>query len=295
MTKLAALFSFLCAALAGCCFGQRPSTLAFDTSNMKVTIAMDREVYFPGEVAQITLTVTNPTKKRVRSLRPFLSSTTCLVQGLKGGPPPRLEGECASVPLDRSNTTAFGPGESKQIVLKSYDQFTEIRSSAMLGSSVVTHPGSYVLVFRYGASTSEVEYSIAPTILDADEVVRLRDGLQHFGALPPRPFPDYAHVLALRSDGVTYICVQQQTVSNSKRVVSVATIPENLDFDDSHVNIRSATPFKRIATSDAAIVKLSATAEAQENLTIEWTDANGELGHVFYPASYPARDPLRNQ
>jgi hypothetical protein len=102
-------------------------------------------------------------------------------------------------------------------------------------------------------------------------------------------------VLALRSDGVTYICVQQQTVSNSKRVVSVATIPENLDFDDSHVNIRSATPFKRIATSDAAIVKLSATADAQENLTIEWTDANGELGHVFYPASYPARDPLRNQ
>src|SRR5580658_10544274 len=41
-----------------------------------------------------------------------------------------------------------------------------------------------------------------------------------------------------------------------------------------------AIPFKRVATSVAPIVTLSATADAQEDLTIEWTDANGGIGHL---------------
>jgi hypothetical protein len=180
--------------------------LAFDTSNMKVTVALDRQVYLPGEMAEITLTISNLSGRSVVGLTPFLSTTSCLGVAVKDGRPPNFEGDCGSVPIDSSNTTTFQAGETKQVVLKSYDPFTEIFHSAMRGGSVVTHPGNFVLVFQYGSSTSQVDFKIAPAILEADEVVRLRDGIQHFETLAPRPFPDYAHVLALRSESLTYAC-----------------------------------------------------------------------------------------
>jgi hypothetical protein len=162
MTKVV----FLSLLLAVFCLGQQPSTLAFDTSNMKVSVAPDRQAYLPGENAKITLTVSNLANRRVVSLTQFLSSTSCLLVGLKGGPRRLLKGPVLPMRLNSTNATSFEPGESK----------------------LVKRPGTYVLLFRYGASTSEVEYSIATTILEADEVVRLRDGLQHLDGLPSPPF-----------------------------------------------------------------------------------------------------------
>src|SRR5579863_4244789 len=123
------LLSVLCAAAAACCCGQAPSTLDFDTSNMKVSVSMDRETYLPGEVAQIKLTVTNPANTPVKSLTPFLSSTSCL-HSMKRDQPQRMGGpslsNCGSVPVDSSNTTTFGAGELKQVMLNSYDNLFDI-------------------------------------------------------------------------------------------------------------------------------------------------------------------------
>jgi hypothetical protein len=68
-----------------------------------------------------------------------------------------------------------------------------------------------------------------------------------------------------------------------------------LDVQDPRVALGTVTPMKRVATSSAPVVSLSATADANENLTIEWTDTVGLKAHFYYPASYPARAKARNQ
>ncbi len=129
--------------------------------------------------------------------------------------------------------------------------------------------------------------------MKAEVIPRARDFVyaQRPGNVQPRPSPTYVHVLALRSDGVSYICVSLRPTTIISPVALPAKAGDTVDFDDSHASIALAAPIRRVATSAAPIAKLSAAADTQENLTIDWTDANGGQGHLFYPASYPARSP----
>lgn len=72
-------------------------------------------------------------------------------------------------------------------------------------------------------------------------------------------------------------------------VVQKAALHANVDFDDSHADVNLVIPLKRVATSSSPVATLSATSDADENLTIEWTDSDGRKDHLYYPASYPAR------
>jgi len=65
----------------------------------------------------------------------------------------------------------------------------------------------------------------------------------------------------------------------------------NKGLEPEQASMVFAVPFKRVATNAASIVSLSATADADENLTIEWTDSEGGKDRLNYPASYPARPP----
>jgi hypothetical protein len=60
------------------------NTLSVDTSNMKVTISLDREIYLPGEEATVTLEVSNPARVPVTTLAPFLSATGCFIVSVRG-------------------------------------------------------------------------------------------------------------------------------------------------------------------------------------------------------------------
>jgi hypothetical protein len=293
--------SVLCAAVAACCCGQTPSTLDFDTSNMKVRVSMDRETYLPGEVAQITLTVTNLANTPVVSLKPFLASTSCLTNLRKIGSEFKASvgnalavdgGGCGSATIERSNTTTLGPGESKQVLLNSYDKLFDFDPTALFTRSVPLHPATYAISFLFGASVSaQAEYAVVPAKLEADTIVRVPDVMftDHPDTVLPRPLPVYVHVLAMRSDDRSYICVQQLTVSNTSLVARRELLNKGLEPEQASMVF--AVPFKRVATNAASIVSLSATADADENLTIEWTDSEGGKDRLNYPASYPARPP----
>jgi hypothetical protein len=182
--------------------------------------------------------------------------------------------------------------------LNSYDSAFDIGPTILAGRAVPTRPGKYRISYQYGNSTgTAAEYTVAAAKLEADAVARVHDILysDHPKVSPPEPLPTYVHVLALRSEGLTYICVQQAAVARTGLVVRQADIGSNLDFDEDHAQVALAMPFKRVATSNASVVRLLATADAQENLTIEWTDSTGRQERLYYPASYPARRPKQNQ
>jgi len=261
---------------------------------------MDRATYLPGEAAQVTLTVTNPASTPVVSLMPFLSSTSCLESRWKDGDEFKQNGqpECGSVAIDNSNTMTFGPGETKQLVLNSYDKLFDIDATVLFTRSVPTRPGTYAISFVYGASASaQVEYRVEAAKLEADAIAQLRGVMftDHPVKVPPQLLSEYLHVLALRSNGESYICVSQRPVNPSRSVAQIVHGGDNIDFDDSHVQVGLAIPFKRVATSSASIVSVIAAADTDENLTIEWTDSDGRKDHLNYSASYPARSRGRNQ
>jgi hypothetical protein len=258
---------------------------------MKVTVAMDRETYLPGEVAQVTLEVSNPGGRPVVSLTPFLSATGCLCHRERIGNNLLGKVDCGISPVDASNMTTFGPGESKRMVLNSYDPMFDIERGIMQGDGAPRRPGSFGISYRYGSSSATAEYTVAAAKLEADATARIHDTMfsDNPALQPPQPFASYVHVLSLRSEGVSYVCVQQTAVNHASPIAKKADFGSDLDFSYPRVDVAMATPLKRVAMSIVPIVSLSATADDRENLTIEWTDANGRRETLRYEASYPAR------
>ena len=269
-------------AMSGYCQGA-PGTLQFDTSNMKVTITLDRDTYLPGESAQVTFEVSNPSNTSVVSLVPFVWATGCLSTH---------RDLCGYSPVDSSNLTTFGPGESKRIVLNSYDPAFDIGPLVMQTGAAPTHPGKYRISYQYGNSTATAEYTVIPAKLEADTVARLHDFMDSDrpGWVPRAPVPEYVHVLALHADQLSYICVSQSAERRPDLVAMRSVLDQHPDFDDAHVQVGLAVGFKRIATSLVPVASLSAVADPGENLTITWKDSEGVNHKEFYPASYPVRD-----
>jgi hypothetical protein len=257
-------------------------TLSFDTSSMKIMVRMDRETYLPGEMAQITLEVTNPGSNPVETLKPFVWATGCLSS---------LRLFCVSNPVDASNTATFAPGETKRIVLNSYDKaFDHGERVFPEHGTVGAKAGTYQFSYQYGNSTSTVGYTVAPTKLEADAVVRVHDLVhRRRGKEPADPIGMYAHVLALRSEGVSYICVSLDPVAQNQRVVLDEYLRSDVDWDYLHAGVSLASPLKRLATSAAPVVSLSASADHEENLAIQWTAADGKQGEILYTEKFPAR------
>jgi hypothetical protein len=262
---------------------EEPGTLQFDTSKMKVTIAMDRETYLPGEAAQVTFEVSNPSSTAVVSLVPFIPATGCLST---------LRYLCGYMPIDSSLLTTFGPGETKRIVLNSYGSAWENGPPVMETGATPTLPGKYRIAYQYGNSTAAAEYTVLHAKLEADAVARLHDFMSSDrpGWVPRAPVPTYVHVLALRADQASYICVSQHDVGRPDPVAVKSILDQHPDFDYQHVQIGLAHIFKRIATSPGPVVSLSVASDSQENLTITWKDADGGEHTEFYLASYPERD-----
>jgi hypothetical protein len=260
-----------------------PSTLSFDTSNMKVAVSMDRAVYLPGEAAEITLEVSNPGAAAVLTLKPFTAATGCIYVSWKVGdefqyPPLDL---CKPYVVDSTTTTTFAAGQSEQRMYRSYDNLLDLGTSFMSSRAVPGNAGIYRLNYRYGSSTASAEFTVVAPKLEASAFARVRD--EPLRESPAREQPlmlkKYVYVLALRADEVTYICVAQAPAQQT-----------NLRFRniDGTFSSLGATPMKRIATSAAPIVGLSVTADPDENLAIEWTDAAGRRQTQEYRDGYPA-------
>jgi hypothetical protein len=267
-------------ALTATGFSQARTTLAVDTSNMRVTVSLDRQTYLPGEVAEVTLEVTNPASVPVTTLLPFISDTGCLtfrwvLNGRMGG---KMSVNCVYATVTPSNTTRFAPGETKKLVLKSYDSIFDVGERVMEGGAVPEKSGDYGITYWYGTTMATALDTVAATQLEAEAIV----------ALPPST--PYVHVVALRSGGVSYICVPQAKVGQSHAIASKEVMATKPSFEHMYVMTILATPLKRVATVNNPVVGLSATGDAGGNLSIKWTDSTCNEGQFYCPASYPVSD-----
>jgi len=290
------LLSSLCLALAGSAGGQlppgdgsTPSALEFDTSMMKVGVRMDRATYFQGEDAEITLEVWNPGAPVATPL-PFTSSSGCLYLSWEDKGEEHLSGEvgyCEAFAMSRSDMTVFAMGEHRELVLHSYDISYMTRGPVLTTSGAPSRAGVYRVVFRYGSSKASAEFEVIQPKIEASAAARVKDVLftPNPRLQPPSPERQYLHVLALRANDETHICVSLGP-----------TRFENETFRnvDGSFDPFGATPYKRVATSVAPVVGLSAAADAEDNLTIRWIDATGGQHSFRYPASFPLRDRRRN-
>jgi hypothetical protein len=201
----------LCLAAGTLVRGQNPpSTLDFDTSRLTVTLGLDRKTYFTGEVAEVTLEISNPSSRPVKVPLPFAGVADCLYLSWKVGDEFKIPREtlCPSEP-DRSNTATFAAGEHKKLVLQSHDKAN--LSWGPVLSEAPSRAGTYRLIYSYGSSEAVAEFEVVSPELEAFAVARVRDVL--FNSDParakPRLLKRYVYVVALRADDQSYICVSQ--------------------------------------------------------------------------------------
>jgi hypothetical protein len=283
--------------VTGCCFLAAVSycqaapyrdykKIAENTLQLKVSMRMDRSTYFPGEVCDVTIEVLNPTKKRLLVLEPFRVSTGRLDYLRKVGDKFKssLVDPPFPNPLDASPPVVeFGPGEHRQLTMKSYDKELDFDSIRFLEGGALPEPGTYAVSYSYAAG-AQAEFTVVAPKLEADVRVRLADMMysDRPGAEEPHRIPTYVHVVALRYEERSYICVSQAIVALSNNIVPNG----NGEFAGMYVGL--AQLHNRVITSEASIVSLSATADPQENLNIAWTDATGAKHAFYHAASYLA-------
>lgn len=107
-------------------YGQIPteSVLTDNTAKLKVTVKMDRDVYFPGELYEATFEVTNPTSSPLLVITPFQGAECVSLSAKEGDKLINLapqDGECRQV-WNVPPVTTFGSGETRKEVLHSYGE-----------------------------------------------------------------------------------------------------------------------------------------------------------------------------
>ena len=278
--------------VAGCLFlttsaqGQPDGSdvLAENTAKMKVTITMDRDVYLQGELYTADIEVMNPTNQSLLVEEPF--GGQCVSMAKKEGDKtvsvtsrPGYEPFCNST---RELAITLGPGERRSSVLGPFG-FNDSGGWPQLmgGHGMWLEPGEYILTYAYGAG-AQAEFRIVHPKLEASTVARVKDEM--YSDRPdqqdPHPIPAFIQVMAFRWKDQSYICVDQSPITNLER-------PPGLKPGEPYAD---AFDFKRVATSQEPIVELSAAADPEENLRIEWKTASGRRDSFYYAASYVVRD-----
>jgi hypothetical protein len=228
----------------------------------------------------VTLEVSNPGTKTVKTLKPFIHDTGCLFfrtadPGSRVGPALRPRGlsdlspnGCDSIRVRGSNTTTFAPGEIRRLILRSYDLALDTDlPSVNWAVGTPTRAGEYGITYWYGTTQGTAPYTVAGAELEADALV----------AIPAAADP-YLHVIALRSAGTSYICVPYRATSQPGHIAAKQALPAS--FDHNRVLSMIATNFKRAASSANPVAALSVTADTDRKLSIQWIDSSGTSGHV---------------
>jgi hypothetical protein len=240
-----------------------------NTKQLQGTLSLDRDTYFPGEVALFTVTVRNPESGLLEIPEPFSSVNGCfaLRKLLEGGVALPLSAQpiCPSRVAETSTqaTAILGPSEQRQAILSSETLMSAMDAPA---PPVLNRPGYYQLEYLYYYLHPSAVFRVVTPHLDASTVVQLQD-VTYTDPNTGRNvrLPAYLHVLALRWNNQSYICVSQFPGSTAQAVSADA----HGDFSGSDF------PYVRIATSPEAVKSMNATVDAHDRLTVLWLDAAG--------------------
>jgi hypothetical protein len=261
------------AAVLGCTLVAQTTVAPVANNGQLVsTIAVDRNVYFPGEEAVLTLTARNAGSAPLAVASPF-SAFGCFKLSRvspSGSLVPLFARPVCPLRLVESAGTkmVLGAGEESRVTVSGEDLWPGASASTVPGT-----PGYYQL--SQGVSGASAVFRIAMPRLEAATAVRIHDIVYNDPATKREVrVPAYMHVFSLRWNNQSYLCV---ALSPSLRDKAVAT--------DGAGNVTAVgVPYRRLATLPGPIATVAGTANAQDNLAIAWTDAKG-VGQTLLVAS----------
>lgn len=262
---------------------QRSDMLNRNTAKLTVSVQLDRTVYLPGELAEVTISVTNNTGAALEAFTPFMLSTGSIevselrtLDGQTGWHDLAPEKFCCEFGRkDDRPTYLFGAGQSFQKKMKSdeahfdFDRFPLLR--------VPKQPGKYRISYTY-AGHKPTEFEVTPALirkLDCAHFATMGEYVsqskQHLKV------PRQANASVLESSGTYYVVLTHGVRENN---ACFPTLPESGDFT---VLVGYLQPYFRLASSDKPIVSLHAIADKQENVTVSWTTSDGKTSSVMVP------------
>ena len=260
-----------------------------NTRQLQSTLSLDRDTYFPGEAGFFTVTVRNPGSTPLEVPDPFSAGSSCFAMRklLEGGTsiPLSTQPVCPSrvVETGAQTTAILAGGDQRQTIVSSDTLALALDANATApGPPVLNRPGYYQVEYVYHHLHPSVVFRVVAPHLDADTVVRLQD-VTYTDPNTGKPvrLPAYLHVLALRWNSQTFICVSQFPDSGGKGVSADA----RGDFPG------AGFPYVRIATSQEPIRFLNATVDANDRLSVLWLDTAGHWQVQSFASALPEPEP----
>lgn len=256
--------------------------LASNTAHLASTVQFDKSVYLAGEVATVTLTLTNSTSGALQVLKPFTLDTGCIQQGriLSGG---ALENRTVEPHLcmqvdNGAPSVWFAAGEQRQLVLKSSDPTFDSSVPLMLENAVGLEAGTYTFRYAYHTDAAATYEVVVPTI-EASASIRFAD-IEDEGTGEQQQA--FRQAFALRWNGQSFICITQ----GQNTLVTPMPPSQGLTYS----NWPGA--YVRVETSNNPVVSMTLERDAQGDFVIGWTDSTGAQHAVTYPKDQAAQ-PLQ--
>jgi hypothetical protein len=230
---------------------------------LKVEMTTDRSVYFPGEPATITVTVTNPTNRTLEV--PLVTDPEGFYGSFKMGRgwtmpsyPPRWPAPATSTVLPLGRSVTF----TVHSLDKTYPPWYRT------GATPYT-PGRYRVQSLLGGS---VEYEVAAPILEKGIVVPLhKTETYEPEAVGEQPVTEQRGIVLVAAQ----ILDEHVVAVSSDDVPIGARILTNPDGTMSDRTSLLGTPWIRVATGTSKITGLTASVDVLDVITVEYTTSDG--------------------
>ena len=269
---------FIClAASASLLPAQQPSIveqIVDNYSKLAATVELDRPVYFPSEEIAATVIVRNPTADPLRVATPFhyLSGFFSLREQLEDGSWRNMNlSESSQFLLDAATPNIIlNPGEERRFTAKSTDPEIDGSTLPRLPNDAPTQPGTYQVAYMMGGGRKnfrvvEPFFETAAQTTLRTELVEVEDG-------ETLRRTQYFHVVSVRWDQLSYICVGYPTPAPG------SVLPrrgQRLSYGQIPV-----VPFRRVLTTATPIQELRVTEDPLGNFVITWRDTNNLEGII---------------
>jgi hypothetical protein len=249
-----------------------------NTSTMKVDLVLDREVYLPGEIMRMNVTVQNPGPLSVEILTPFHCSTggfnLFAVSGSKALallPEPYGSGDIPEFPP----TLLLGGFQTVSGSFSSTDSFAPCSLKLV---NELTAPGQYQISYSYGGHSALFRVSEAVYVSSGYTLIQRRFTPidRHTGSalIDPKTLQPISYPLALRtsvisSEGKYYliVCEEARTYDGSFHPQAGESFGKDANF---------FSPFVRVAESVTPIEITKAYTDENEKLYLFWSEQGGE-------------------
>jgi len=256
---------------------QRADLLNKNTSLLAVSVELDRTVYLPGELAYITISVTNGSATALEAFAPFQGFTGLMELSaliVRNGKETWLSFAedpscCQPGRKDDQPIYIFAQGEKITKTMRSDEPNFGFAKDQLL--RVPRKPGKYRLRYTFNQHKS-VEFEVVPALIRKVECAP-------FAAKKEYVSPSKEHfalsrqvnAAVLESAGGYYVVLSSVRNNNACSL----SLPDSGDFS---FWVNELLPYLRLASSDKPIVTLRVVTDKQENITVFWTASDGKAG-----------------